>query len=237
MLKRVINCKIHKERLKKFYEKTKKSNFHNVKRIDCINGKEFTDVILKQFISKKILNKNANLTPIEVAICLSHINCWKELVKSKSKYMIVFEDDARVYKSFTENLNKIMNVNLDFDILYLYNGNWMRTLSSRKQIDTINNIVISQETQDYNPSGTCYIITKKWAKELLKKVFPIIEPIDIFMGSVKVKSTRHYTLNNKRRKNDSPDCWTRSSLLYAGCPEESTSTQDYSVKTIKQRNL
>ena len=40
--------------------------------------------------------------------------------------MIVFEDDSRIYKSFLPKLNSIIEANLDFDILYLWNGNWNR---------------------------------------------------------------------------------------------------------------
>jgi len=237
MLKRVINCKIHKQRLKKFKKYVKKAKLDNIKRVDCVNGKEFTDDVLKKMIKKNILSNNADVNPIEIAICLSHRKCWKDLIESKQKYMIVFEDDSRIYKSFLTKLNSIIEANLDFDILYLWNGNWNRTLSKRKKIANIDGIEISQETTNYIPGTPCYVITREWAKILYKKLFPINKAIDAFMGSVRVKSSKHYTVNNKRRKNDDIDCWPLSPFLFTACPDEGNTTQDYSVKTIEERDL
>ena len=65
-----------------------------------------------------------------------------------------------------------------FDILYLFNGNWMRSLSRRKKVAKVGDLKVYRETVEYNPSGSCYVISKKWARELSKKMCPIKMPVD-----------------------------------------------------------
>ena len=83
--------------------------------------------------------------------------------------MVVFEDDCRLKKNFSEKLDELMKADLGFDILYLFNGNWMRSLSRRKKVATVGDLKVYRETVEYNPSGSCYVISKKWAQELSKK--------------------------------------------------------------------
>tara|TARA_B100000686_G_scaffold328345_1_gene388240 strand:- start:1910 stop:2836 length:927 start_codon:yes stop_codon:yes gene_type:complete len=235
ILYRVINCAIHKKRLETFEKLAEKAGLGKVPRVACVNGKKYTETKLCKMIEDKIISPKANLTPIEIAICLSHEKCWKQLIKSKhAKYMVVFEDDCRLKKNFSEKLDELMNADLGFDILYLFNGNWMRSLSRRKKVAKVGDLKVYRETVEYNPSGSCYVISKAWARELSKKMKPIKIPVDIFMGSVRVKSAKHYTLNNTRAKNDPPECWTISPLMNVFCGGGDESTQDYEAKKIKK---
>jgi len=237
ILYRVINCEQDKTRLEKFRKKVEKAGIPRVKRVSCVNGKKLTDANFSKMIKDKKLKHNTDLTPTEVAICLSHAKCWKQLLDSKSDYMVVFEDDCRPYVNFMKKFNEIMETELDFDILWLYNGNWMKTKNAYKKITTIDNITIFRETKDYNPSCSAYVITKKWAKVLYAKMFPIHTPVDNFMGEVRVKSAKHYTVENQRKKNDPPECFTKSPLMYVPCPGEGNTTQGYDDKTINKRDL
>jgi GR25 family glycosyltransferase involved in LPS biosynthesis len=55
-----------------------------------------------------------------VGIGMAHIKAWKELVKSKQKMGIIFEDDAVFVDNFKNKLDiAIKNTPTDFDILYL----------------------------------------------------------------------------------------------------------------------
>jgi len=227
ILYRVINCAAHKKRLSTFRNKAEIADIPHVTRTSCINGRKFTDKKFCSMIRKGILDYKANLTPTEVAICMSHAKCWKQLINSKSNYMVVFEDDCRPYKSFMKKFDAVMDADLNFDILWLYNGNWMRTKNAQKKVTIVDNISIYRETTDYNASGSCYVITKKWAKILYDKMFPILEPVDNFMGSVRIKGGKHYTVQNKKRKDASFDCFTISPFMYVPCPGESSSTQTY----------
>ena len=237
ILWRVINCKVHEKRLKKFKQKAKDAGIPHVTRVSCINGKKFTNTKFCTLINEGFLNPKADLTPTEVAICLSHAKCWQQLLNSNAKYMVVFEDDARPYKSFMQKFNAIMEVNLDFDIFWLYNGNWKMTKHAYTKVTTIDKIPIYRENLPYIASCSCYMLTRKWAEYLHAKMFPIMHPVDNFMGMVKIKSGRHYTVNNRKRKDSSYDCFTISPFMYVPCPSESTTTQTYYSETINERKL
>lgn len=237
ILWRVINCKIHEKRLKNFREKVEKANIPHVTRVSCINGKKFSNKKFCNMIGDGILNPNADLTPTEVAICLSHAKCWKQLLKSNAEYMVVFEDDCRPYKSFMEKFDSVMDANLDFDILWLYNGNWKMTKHAYTKVATVDKIPIYRENLTYIASCSCYVITRKWAQYLYDKMFPIMYPVDDFMGMVKIKSAKHYTVNNTKRKDGTYDCFTKSPFMYVPCPGDSTTTQTYYAETVKERKL
>lgn len=237
ILWRVINCKVHEKRLNKFRQKAELADIPNVTRVSCINGKKFSDEKFCSLIHEGMLNYRAELTPTEVAICLSHAKCWKQLLNSKAEYMVVFEDDCRPYRKFMTKFNKVMDADLDFDILWLYNGNWKMTKSSYKKVTTVGKIPIYMETKPYIASASCYVITRKWAQTLYDKMFPIMYAVDDFMGMVKIKTAKHYTVANKKRKDASYDCFTISPFMYVPCPSDGTTTQTYYSTTIDERKL
>ena len=74
------------------------------------------------------VDKNADLSPIEVAIARSHRKCWEELVQSTSTYMVVCEDDAVLQTtSFEPFLRALLSSQgrrnkFRFDIFYFVNG-------------------------------------------------------------------------------------------------------------------
>lgn len=238
ILWRVINCKIHEKRLEEFRLKANQAELPRVQRVACINGKKFTDRTFCSMIKNGTLDKRAELKPTEIAICLSHAKCWKQLVNSKSKYMVVFEDDCRPYKSFMKHFNAVMDASLGWDIFWLYNGNWERTQTHMKKMATVNSsITVYRETKPYNASGSAYIITREWAQVLLDKMFPIFHAVDSFMGDVRIKTGKHYSIKNKRRRNASFDCFTESPFMYVSCPSESTTTQTYHSTAVSKRRL
>ena len=237
ILWRVINCTVHKKRLETFRTKAEKAGIPHVSRVSCINGKKFTDNKFCQMINDGLLKYNADLTPTEVAICLSHAKCWKQLIDSSADYMVVFEDDCRPYVSFMKKFNQIMEAELDFDILWLYNGNWAKTKNGYKKVADVGKIPIFRETKPYCASASAYILSRKWAEVLYKKMFPIFVPVDNFMGETNLKSGRHYTVENIKRKGASFDCYTISPFMYVPCPGEGTTTQSYYAKVINERDL
>ena len=79
--------------------------------------------------------------------------------------------------------------------------------------------------------------TNKNPRDLNDKMFPIMHAVDDFMGMVKIKSGKHYTVNNSKRKDASYDCLTTSPFMYVSCPSDSSTTQTYHSETIKERKL
>lgn len=232
---RVINCDEHENRIAQFREKAANAGLPHVARVKCTDGKKLTNRNLCGMISDGLLNSNADLVPTEVAISLSHVKCWMQLLKSDAEHMVVFEDDCKVYKDFMKKFDAVMNAGLFFDVMWLYNGNWGMTKHAHTKVASVEKVSIYRENVAYVASASCYVLTRKWAQCLVDKVFPIKYPIDVFMGQVKVKTAKHYTVSNRRRKNASFDCFTISPFLYCPCPSYSNSTQQHSAKTVKAR--
>lgn len=232
----VINCDVHEKRLKKFKKYAKKAGVSEC-REQCVNGKAFTDALLKNMVNNGLLSANANMTPIEVAICLSHYNSWLRIINNCEDYGLVIEDDAEMRPTFVNDVNDIMShlreKNIKFDILFLWNGNWMNT--PKKAVTKVNDrLQIVEETENYNAGAVCYIISAEFAKYLVKHLFPIRWQIDIYIGS-KIRNHTHLSLKMKYRKSD--ECYI-SPVLDLTCGGEygtGESTQDYSAKTIKNK--
>jgi len=238
VLFRVINCLVDKKRLTKFRKSALRANLPKITRVSCIDGRKYNHQKFCDLISEGKLYYKAELTPTQVAISLSHIKCWEQLVNSKADYMVVFEDDCHFFKSFMPKFEAVMGAKLNFDVFYLYNGNWGQTRSSLKKITTVDDIHIYKETKRYIASASAYIITKEWANFLLDRVYPIEIPIDDFMGATSVKKHNHFTVKNKRRKNGSWDCWDSSIFMHVPCPSDSNTTQSKEgVNTVDEKNL
>ena len=236
----VINCDIHKDRLNKFDKSAK-----NIKllyyRLKCVYGKILTNKQIYSMYKKNFIKNTDFINIIEVSINLSHINAWLKILNSKYDYGMVCEDDVTFKPTFIKNINLILNQlkqhNKIFDILYLWNGNWMNTKSSLKSILKINkDLIIKQETELFNAGTVCYIISKKAIKYLLNKIFPIANPIDIFIGQY-YKTLNIYTLYMKYDKINMKDI---SPLFISGdwddkyyTNDDSQSTQDYNIDTLK----
>jgi GR25 family glycosyltransferase involved in LPS biosynthesis len=236
----VINCESHKDRIEKFYKFADKAKM-TVHREACVNGRAFNDRLICKMVKLGIVHKDASMTPIEVAIFLSHYNCWVRTLNSCANYGLVFEDDVEMYPDFITKMEKIMNsiTNItkstkitksnaysNFDILYLWNGNWMETPKTKTPITGV-----VREKQWFNAGAVSYILSSKYAKKLVEGAFPIRYAVDIYMGSKAPKNTV-LSLKMGYRKKDS--CYL-SPVLNLECAGEygtGTSTQDYTKPTV-----
>jgi phosphorylcholine metabolism protein LicD/GR25 family glycosyltransferase involved in LPS biosynthesis len=183
----MINCDMHKDRLKKFNKYAKAAKL-DVCRVPCVLGKKFTNELVCEMFKKNMLSKTADMTPIEVSINMSHFNVWMRLVNSCYDYALIMEDDVEVHKDFIKRINEIMDSleenNIDFSILHLWGGNWMKTIRKQTKILKISDdIIIMKQNTEYNEGAVSYIISKKYAEFLIKKSFPIKVPQDILMGN------------------------------------------------------
>ncbi len=232
----VINCDVHTGRMKKFVRYARKATI-NVCREGCINGRKFTSSVVCKMVKQGIVSQNANMNAIEVAIFMSHYNIWMRIVQNCENYGIVFEDDVEVKSNIVTRINKIMKglqrKDIDFSILWLWNGNWMETDTKRADVTTVDRLLIQRERLEYNAGAVAYIISESFARYLIKHTFPIKEPVDLYIGS-KVKVGNHLTLKMRYRKRD--ECYI-SPLLNLVCKGEygtGESTQDYSRKIIRK---
>ena len=235
----LINCSIHKKRLEKFKKYSEKAKVRFC-RINCVNGKKFNNsIIYKMYNHNPKIIKKSDLTPIEVSIFISHINCWTKILSSSYDYGIVCEDDAEMRVDFKKNVNLVLNKlttnNIHFDILFLWNGNWNKTKSTLKQVLKINNkINIKQETQNFTPGTVCYIINKQFIKTILNNALPINMPVDIFLGTYYKKNM----LTVEMKYNKSKDCYMSpffrtGAWVCGGEYSTGNTTQNYDAPNIK----
>ena len=235
----VINCDNHKDRMNKFKKFAKKSKLDFV-RHPCTKGVEFNHNVVCKMIKKGILSERADMTPIEVSINLSHYNVWQRMINNDQDYALVMEDDSEPSSDFKKKVNNIMNglldEDIDFSILYLWNGNWMKTKSKQKYITTIDDIDIYQERTDYNAGGVAYIISREFAEYMLdKKAYPIRYPQDMLIGST-VNKGLHLTVDMDYDKKE--HCY-KSLLVGNPCEGEGgtgVSTQEYEKSQTKYYN-
>ena len=235
----VINCSIHKDRLKKFKKFSSKAGVKAC-RVPCVKGKQFTDEILCNMVKKGFLKKSADMDRIEISINLSHYNCWIRLINSCLEYALILEDDAELNANFVDDINLILDElednDIDFSVLHLFNGNWNKTKSKLKKVLKINSkLEILKETVPYNAGAAGYIISKKYAEFLISKFFPIGMPNDMLVGNYPKKGN-HLTLFNKFNKKK--DCY-ESPLFKMPCggPEGTGASTRVNVsKTIKEKS-
>jgi GR25 family glycosyltransferase involved in LPS biosynthesis len=229
-----INCNVHEKRRIQFLKHADKADI-KTKRQVCVNGKKFTNKILLKLVKKKIINKNADITPIECAINMSYMKVWKKIANGKKDYGIILEDDSLVKENFQELIDDILNCNINFDVLYLYNGNFANTKSKLKKVCTtdINKLKILKETLPHNAGAAGYIIHKKFAKYMYEHMKNFKYPHDMYMG-YNTNSKVHLTLEMKMNK--LTKCYESPVLLQECSGEYGTgaSTQEYEVDTIKQ---
>ncbi len=181
-----INCDVHEKRKKKFLKHLKASDLKSCREV-CVNGKALTRKILCKMMSKDLVDSTADLNPIEIAISFSHYNIWKRFLAGDAEYALVFEDDAEIHPQFktmlSKTLKKLWKNNHTIDILWLWNGNWADTLKYAKKVAKIDEkITIMRETTGYTAGAVSYVISKKFAKHLVDRMFPIYYPVDIYMG-------------------------------------------------------
>jgi lipopolysaccharide cholinephosphotransferase len=232
----IISCSKKSERFIKFKNSADDQNI-KYNFIQCVNGREFNQEIICKMLEEKIISNKTEMTPVQIAISLSHFNCFERLIKSKHDYALIFEDDMKFKNDFVNKLNMVFaelekNDSLDFSVLYLWDGNWGS--SKKKKICSVNNkIEIYQEKEYYNAGGVSYIISRKYAEFICSKFFPIIKPQDEFLGDFYSKG-KHLVVKSNKIKGcyDSP-------LLTAECGgvygTGSSTTQDLHDVNIFKR--
>ena len=192
-----INCASHKERLRDVKEQFSKEDLKAF-RVPCVNGKKFTERKLCDLVDEGTVDSKARLSPIEVAISMSHIGIWERyLAESEAPYVFVFEDDVKLRKGFSGKINQIFANVPEFDILYVYNHNNFNTMDSLKLVRKINDkLHIMQETVPHNAGGVGYVLKREFAEHLVRNAFPIKHAIDTFMGTTTFsKRFKYYTVS------------------------------------------
>ena len=239
----VINCDLHQKRLKKFRKYARAAKLPACREV-CVNGKAFDEKFICQMVCSGLVRKNTDMTPVEVSICFSHLNVWQRFVDSCKDYALILEDDAEVHKDFKKMLNKTFKALHDngkkFDVLYLWNGNWGGTLKHAKKVLKVDNkITVLQEKEAFTAGAVAYVITRDFAKALLKDAYPLEDPIDIYMGEKSLARGRKAALTIEMTYNKKKECYLSpffrgTKWICGGDEGTGNTTQDYGAKTVKR---
>ena len=242
----LINCIVHKDRLEKFDKSAKKIKLKYL-RVNCVYGKNYSNKLIYDMFKNNIIKDTNYINQIELSISISHINCWLKILNSKYEYGLVCEDDITFKNDFIKKVNiilkNIFEKNINLDVLYLWNGNWMNTKHKLKSVLKISdNLIIKKENAKFNAGNVCYIISKNMITKLLKKIFPIKNPIDLFMGTFYNKAhmlSLYMKYDKKKFKDISPlfesGTWD-DKVFYVDDNEDSDeqSTQNYELPGLKK---
>ena len=220
----LIHCVQNKERLHRFKKSATQAKLKFCVET-CVLGSEITPQILCALRDEKIVHPKAELTPVEIAICLSHYNVWNRILQSNSDYGLVFEDDVQFHPDIVPKIETYMDEvkDIDFDTLYLFNGNWGKKKNALKIKQVSKHIF--QEKDEFNAGGAAYIISKKFIIKILKKFFPIMYAQDWFLGTF---PGTHLTVQMKY--DQKKDCWNNKNFIWTDCGGEGgtgNTTQTY----------
>lgn len=250
---RVINCKRHVERYAKFLQAASSAGVQ-AERQECTDVRKWSDADLCKLERQGVVKRRSttfkdSFSRVEIAIGKSHAACWQHLLESDKTYMCVMEDDLQVKKQFLPLLDMTLRdlqtsphmKGKPFDILHLINGNWNASSREYKQVSTrdlylksgASKLKIFRETTwAYNAGFSCYVIHRNFANTLLNstvrthRVFPIRDPIDVFVNSLDTRKFVHLVV---RRRISKDDRYFLSPFARVLIPIEGakTSTQNY----------
>ena len=212
----VVNCDVHKTRLKTFGHYARKAGMSS-RRIACVNGRKMEKTFLCDMHKDGLLRATADMTAIEVAINLSHLAVWQRIARGKHSHGVVFEDDVNVHPDFVTKVNAVMKTlskqskTKKFGILFLWNGKWDKTTRYETVASVpAHKIEIEKMKNNYNAGAVAYILSKEMAAFLSDHdhFFPIREPQDIYMGNQRAWSQKWTCLSLKMKYDRKTKCYT-----------------------------
>ena len=112
-----------------------------------------------------------------VGCYLSHVELWKQLLDSGEEVMHVLEDDATVLATVKQINKFIRSVPSDWDVIYL--GFEKMHLDRKRDISLPNGV---HKINSWTFQTHSYLIHRRGAEKLLRKVFPITHQVDSYMS-------------------------------------------------------
>jgi len=186
----VISLDRRPDRWGKFMKLANDANMKNVQRMSAVDAKTF---VAHEHPSISLLSSHNILKGMRrshyeidsagaVGASLSHIKAWEYAQNSSAPATIIFEDDAVIPADFNERLDKIVDdldaLNSDWDVVTFYNTPYGNGQSG-----------CAVEPKE-KPWHTCtslmgahaYMISRRGAARLLKRVYPIEMHVDAYIA-------------------------------------------------------
>lgn len=237
-----INCKVHAGRMAAFDAAAKAAGLRYT-RIECVNGRAFDRQVLCSMHKAGLLRASADLSPIEVAINLSHAAAWARIAAGRFSHGLVLEDDARVRPDFKAALDATLDElasrpdTAGFGALFLWNGKWGGDQKQRpvlKNVPGFPRLAVNAITSRFNAGGVAYVLSRGFARRLLDGFFPMDVAQDTYMGMLARPRTRP-VLTLRMTYDRTTRCYV-SPVLNIDCGGEwgtGDTTQGHSVPHVK----
>lgn len=181
---KLINLERRPDRLKQFDSQAKLFNL-DYERFDAVDGSKFR---IDNKTIQIFAGNDFGWRRTVIAIALSHIKLWRELVNSDSQYYLIFEDDVKLDKKFKRyydsTIEKLKDNNYPFIFLgYHADNDFMKQpffINKEKNKTVIDEIKYKKHIWGGLFS---YIIHRDFAEYLLRELDTngIKEPIDTFV--------------------------------------------------------
>ncbi len=150
------------------------------KQVSAVYGKELPEAEKDKLVNKTIfkLMMRREVLDGEIGCYLSHLKVWKEFLKSKASYALIFEDDASFDPSeMRKVVNELIANNDKWDYVNLDPNRWnkgrvVKILSDKFSLRAPTYVVWKNTGQ---------LINRKAAASLIKHALPIRMAVDVYV--------------------------------------------------------
>ena len=173
----VLNLERHKDRRQFMEEQLSRLGIaHEI--IPAVDGSALTAQQL-QLYSEKDAQKiwGRKLINNEIGCYLSHVSMWKRLVEERHEEVLILEDDINIGGAFLGVMKNRHKFPKDYDLIN-FCPIAHKTPIGRFIYDIHKIAVLSIPAQ----RTSAYLLKRRGAERLLRKVYPICGPIDELMG-------------------------------------------------------
>ena len=176
----VINLDRRLDRWNEFKKQPALKQFKKLERFSAVDGSKLdvrNDIRISPHTRQNIFNKYRRSdyeinTAGAIGASFSHISCWKKLLESDAKHMVVFEDDTVVTDEYLKQIDELIPTLPEWDMWLLGTHAWQfkgEPLSKKWW-------KVKQFT-----GAHAYVISRRGAELLLQECFPIETHIEYYI--------------------------------------------------------
>lgn len=150
------------------------------KRISAVNGKTLSDQKIKSITDINTYKNYFKMMPelCSIGCSLSHEKTWIEFLTSENEFAVVFEDDVQFNpEELKRTIIDVIDKKNLWDIVAFELIHHGAPVKITKLCDNKSLVTYLANVQHTG----CYLINRKAANALLKKLYPIKMPIDHYM--------------------------------------------------------
>jgi GR25 family glycosyltransferase involved in LPS biosynthesis len=169
----IINLEKSVERRQSILSQAKEYNL-NVELFEAFS-KEQALVPLKDFCIQK---ESGFLSKRDIAIYMSHVGLWENLLKeSMADFFVIGEDDIKFRNDIESYVIKAMRIKNNWDVCYLHTSKLWEKKFGNDKYKYINSNFYKLDKPHY--SNALYIISRYAITKFLKQALPIKDRIDV----------------------------------------------------------